>query len=170
MTLNEKLAELDFLPNLSGNLRLIDLTQIETFVKGKVSHLFLKKTRYEIQRTVDADIDPVIVNFFTHIIEVGSVKSVAINRQDNKSSRDLAAYAHVLVWAYNIALALELKQNGMANIPSISNGLVDIYYSDNALQMISDRVVHHVSLANAHGSGLLDLYANEMITGHLILN
>lgn len=169
MTLNQKLEELDFLPNLKVNLGQIDLSQIEIFVKGKVSHLFLKKNRLEIQRTVDADTNPIIVNFLTHIIEVGSVKSVSVNRQDKKSPRDLAPYAHVLVWAYNLSLAVELKRNGIANIPSISNGLIDIYYSDNALHLIADRVIHHVSLANGHGSGLLDLYANEMIVGHLIL-
>jgi len=169
MTLREKLDRLDFLTNLATQIREIDLRQIETFVSGKLLHLFLKMSANAIQDTVDRDVYPVIVNYLTHIIEVGSIKSVAVNRQEMKSRRDLSDYVYIMVWAYNICIADGLIRHGMKNIPAVKDGLINIYYSDNALLMIADRIEQHISLGNSAGNGLLNAFADGMIQEHLSL-
>jgi Gpi18-like mannosyltransferase len=169
MTIKEKLSHLQFLPNFDDYKDNIDIQQIESFVRQKINYLFQKRTAVAIQDTINNDSHPDIVTFFTYIIELGCIKSVAHNNQEHKLGTKLSEYLHSLVWAYNLILANELMNQHMLNIPNLADGLIYLYFNDNTLLTISDRVEIHLALGNSAGRGKLTLFANLMMDEHLQL-
>jgi hypothetical protein len=170
MILNEKLRALGCFTDLDQYIKQIDTDQIERFVKAKVNYLFTVRRTEQIQQCVIDDSFPDILTFLTHVVEIGSVKSIGLNNLNQKSRDELDEIAYILSWAYNFCLANELKKHGMSEIPSMQNGRLDIYFSDDALLRIADGIVHHVNMARSYGTNVVHAYANELIVGQLILS
>lgn len=165
MTTKDKLEHLN-LSNLRQHINNIDIHQIELFTKTMVNKLFSQYPSSQIQECVKTDQHVDIVTFLTHIIEVGSTKSIAVNKLATSPARQLEESTEIIAWIYNIILANELRVHQMTDIPCMGGDFY-IYYSKNTLLLLVDRIIQHVSIAMSHPIKDLDLYADFMIKGDL---
>ena len=147
----------------------VNYEEIDSFVNRVLNKIIERNTFEKVKSFIKNDNDIKLLNNFTHIVEIGTLRSIAQDKLYNEPDQ-IENYIIILLLSYNITLGTELNERGFSGLflfPEQTKGYV--YFSGMAIFMIKERVDGYMKEAFEHGTEALDVYVQELINANLII-
>lgn len=160
---------LGFPPYLECHRKYFSIDNLNAFVSVFISKLISNLGFSAIQMEIDSDTEPSgpAVNYITCLMETGILHELFNQSFSSPSQTILDQRLEFLSQAINISVATELKLNGFKNIPSISNGEINIYFTWDNMEIIIQRIMPVAKQVFGAVPNEVRSYINDLIDSNL---
>lgn len=169
MKAKDVLVETGYMTKDSLYYKRVNYEEIELFVNTVLDKIIQRNGFVEINSFIKNDNNIKLLNNFTHIVEIGTLRSISQDRLYNDPN-ELENYTIIILLSYNLTLGTELKRRGFSGLflfPENTEGYV--YFSGKAIFQIKERVDGYMKEVFEQGTEVLDTYVGEMIKANLII-
>lgn len=164
-TLSYQLGQLGFPPEIEQHASKFSLNKLDAFTSKYIVSLIDKYGIKTVQSAIDSDSNPhnSVINYLTCLVELGMLHELYHQSFASTNPKVLNQRMEFIAWATNIAVANNLKDNGVERIPSLGNGQIYIYYSWNNMEIIIRRIMPIVSQLEGAMSNEVQAYIDNLI-------
>lgn len=147
----------------------VNYEEIDSFVNTVLNNIIERSSFERINSFIKNDNDIQLLNNFTHIVEIGTLRSIAQDKLYNEP-KELDNFVYIVLLSYNLTLGTELNKRGFSGLflfPEHTEGYV--YFSGKAIGLIKERVNEMMKDVFKYGTEVLDVYVQELINANLII-
>lgn len=167
MKAKDVLIETGYMTKSSLSYKRVNYEELDSFVNTVLNNIIERNTFEKVNSFIKNDNDIKLLNNFTHIVEIGTLRSIAQDKLYNEPDQ-IENYIIILLLSYNITLGTELNKRGFSGLflfPEQTEAYV--YFSGKAIAMIKERVDGVMKEAFEHEIEALDVYVKELINYRL---
>jgi len=165
----KQLNLLGFPPEIKQHSSQFSLEKLNSFVSRYLDNMIASHGLRNVQSAIDSDSNPhnPVINYITCIMELGMLHELYHQSFASANSAILNQRMEFLAWAINISVANHLKEKGIERIPSLGEGQINIYYSWDNMEIITQRIMPIASQIDGAMPNEIKSYIDNLISEKL---